>query len=43
MKLSPDETIFWQYNFVTINLTVVTTWALMLVMAVSFLVNYKKT
>ena len=43
MKLSPDETIFWQYDFITINLTMVTTWALMLVMVVSSLVNYKKT
>jgi F-type H+-transporting ATPase subunit a len=42
MKLSPDETIFWQYNFVTINLTVVTTWALMLVMTVcSWLITRK--
>jgi len=32
MKLSPDETIFWQHGLVTINLTIVTTWALMLVM-----------
>ncbi len=34
MKLSPDETIFWQHGFVTINLTIVTTWALMLLMIV---------
>jgi F-type H+-transporting ATPase subunit a len=34
MKLSPDETIFWQYGFITINLTLVTTWALMLVMVI---------
>lgn len=33
MKLSPDETIFWQQGFVTINLTLVTTWALILVLA----------
>ncbi len=32
MKLSPDETIFWQYGFVTINLTLVTTWAIMLLL-----------
>lgn len=32
MKLSPDQTIFWQYGFFTINLTIVTTWALMLVL-----------
>ncbi len=34
MKLSPDETIFWQHGFVTINLTIVTTWAIMLVLAI---------
>jgi len=32
MRLSPDENIFWQYGFVTLNSTIVTTWALMLVM-----------
>ncbi|MEP6738469.1 MAG: F0F1 ATP synthase subunit A, partial [Chryseolinea sp.] len=35
MELSPDETVFWQYGFITINLTIVTTWALMLVLIVS--------
>jgi len=35
MKLSPDETIFWQYGFFTINLTLVTTWALMIVLIVA--------
>ncbi len=34
MKLSPDETIFWQHGFITINLTILTTWALMLVMVI---------
>jgi F-type H+-transporting ATPase subunit a len=29
MKLSPDETIFWQHGFIIINLTLVTTWVLM--------------
>jgi F-type H+-transporting ATPase subunit a len=32
MKLSPDETIFWQHGFITINLTIVTTWAIMLIL-----------
>jgi len=42
MKLSPDETIFWQNGFITINLTIVTTWALMLVLVVgSALVTWK--
>ena len=35
MKLSPDETIFWQHGFVTLNLTIVTTWGLMLVLIVA--------
>jgi len=30
MKLSPDEIIFWQHGFFTLNLTVITTWLLML-------------
>jgi F-type H+-transporting ATPase subunit a len=32
MKLSPDETIFWQHGILTVNLTMVTTWALMIVL-----------
>ncbi|MBI1288581.1 MAG: F0F1 ATP synthase subunit A [Flavobacteriales bacterium] len=35
MKLSPDETIFWQQGFVELNLTIVTTWAVMLVLVLS--------
>lgn len=35
MMLSPDQTIFWQHGFITINLTLVTTWALMFVLIVS--------
>ena len=34
MKLSPDETVFWQHGFITINLTIVTTWALMLILVI---------
>ncbi len=34
MKLSPDETIFWQHGFVTLNLTIVTTWAIMLLLVI---------
>ena len=34
MKLSPDQTIFWQHGFITINLTIVTTWAIMLVLVI---------
>ncbi|WP_338876378.1 F0F1 ATP synthase subunit A [Spirosoma sp. SC4-14] len=32
MSLSPDFTVFWQYGFVKLNETIVTTWLLMLVM-----------
>ena len=35
MKLSPDETIFWEQGFITLNLTIVTTWVLMLVMVIA--------
>jgi F-type H+-transporting ATPase subunit a len=35
MDLSPDQTIFWEYGFITINLTLVTTWGVMLVLIVS--------
>ena len=34
MKLSPDETVFWQHGFITINLTIITTWALMLILVI---------
>jgi F-type H+-transporting ATPase subunit a len=30
MKLSPDQTIFWSHGFFNINLTLVTTWGIML-------------
>ena len=32
MRLSPDQKIFWEYGFVNINLTIVTTWALMILL-----------
>jgi len=35
MKLSPDETIFWEHGFITINPTIVTTWILMLLLAIA--------
>ncbi len=34
MKLSPDDTTFWQHGFISINLTIVTTWAIMLVLVI---------
>lgn len=45
MRISPDEMIFWQYGFFQLNLTLVTTWALMAVLIIgSWLVtrNLKK-
>ncbi|MGA8660491.1 MAG: F0F1 ATP synthase subunit A [Chthoniobacterales bacterium] len=35
MHLSPDSIVFWQHGFVKLNSTIVTTWALMLVLVVS--------
>ena len=35
MQLSPDEIVFWEYGFINLNLTIVTTWAIMLVLAVA--------
>ena len=34
MRLSPDELVFWRQGFFVLNSTIVTTWVLMLVMAV---------
>lgn len=35
MRLSPDEWIFWQHGFFKLNATIVFTWGLMIVLAVS--------
>ncbi|BBP01081.1 F0F1 ATP synthase subunit A [Sulfuriferula nivalis] len=34
MHLSPDEVVFWQYGFIKLNLTIVTTWVLMGVLVI---------
>ncbi len=34
MRLSPDQMIFWQYGIFKLNATIVTTWGLMLLLAV---------
>ncbi|MGD7036117.1 F0F1 ATP synthase subunit A [Methylotuvimicrobium buryatense] len=34
MRLSSDQIIFWQYGFLKLNGTIVTTWAIMLVLVV---------
>lgn len=33
MNISPDQTILWQYGYIVINSTIVTTWAIMLFLA----------
>lgn len=33
MRISPDQLVFWRYGLIELNLTIVTTWALMLVMS----------
>jgi F-type H+-transporting ATPase subunit a len=42
MELSPDQTIFWEYGFITINLTLVTTWGIMLLLIVSAILITRK-
>lgn len=42
MKLSPDETIIWNHGFFTVNLTIVTTWAIMLVLVVASILITRK-
>jgi F-type H+-transporting ATPase subunit a len=42
MKLSPDETIFWQHGFFTLNLTIVTTWAIMLLLVLAAILITRK-
>ena len=32
MRISPDQKIFWEYGFVNINLTIITTWVIMIVL-----------
>lgn len=35
MRLSPDEKIFWEYGFINLNLTILTTWGLMIILVVA--------
>jgi len=42
MRLSPDETILWQYGFIEINATIVLTWVIMLLLVtISMLITRK--
>ena len=34
MRLSPDEIVFWQFGFIKLNATIVTTWVIMIILAV---------
>jgi F-type H+-transporting ATPase subunit a len=42
MNLTSDQRIFWQHGFITLNETIVTTWALMLVMTLGALLVTRK-
>jgi F-type H+-transporting ATPase subunit a len=42
MRLSPDALIFWQYGFFKLNLTIVTTWALMLLLVIGSKIIIRK-
>jgi F-type H+-transporting ATPase subunit a len=42
MNLTPDQTIFWSNGFITVNLTIVTTWGVMLFMAIGALLVTRK-
>lgn len=42
MRLSPDDLVFWRYGFAELNSTIVTTWALMLVMTIGAMLITRK-
>lgn len=42
MNLTSDQTIYWQYGFVKLNETIVTTWLLMLLLAVGAKLSTRK-
>jgi F-type H+-transporting ATPase subunit a len=42
VKLSPDQTIFWAHGFFNINLTLVTTWGLMLLLVITSAIITRK-
>jgi len=42
MRLSPDQKIFWQHGFMHLNLTIVITWALMIVLVIGARLITKK-
>lgn len=42
MRISPDQLILWQYGFVKLNSTIVTTWGLMLLLTVGSILATRK-
>ena len=42
MRISPDEVILFEYGFAKLNLTIATTWALMLIMVVGSILVTRK-
>ena len=42
MRISPDEMVFFEYGFVKINFTIVTTWAIMLFMVIGSILVTRK-
>ena len=42
MRISPDQLILWQYGFVKLNSTIVTTWALMLLLTIISILATRK-
>ncbi|MBK5246185.1 MAG: F0F1 ATP synthase subunit A [Peptostreptococcaceae bacterium] len=42
MNISPDQTVYWKYGFVEINSTILTTWGLMLVLAIASILITRK-
>ena len=42
MRLSPDQVVFFEYGFIKLNLTIVTTWIVMLIMVVGSVLITRK-
>jgi F-type H+-transporting ATPase subunit a len=42
MHISPDQIVYWRWGFVVLNSTIVTTWALMLLMTVGAMLVTRK-
>src|SRR5690625_7062762 len=34
MRISPDEIVLWEYGFINLNLTIVMTWAIMILLVI---------